>query len=165
MKKKLILISFIFISTVTYSQQLNKKGTFLVSVNPLKLVYGIINIEFEYQISSALSMQLGTEYVLTNYIIKKEKHPDFVIRIGPRYHIFNNKDYGDRNDLYLGAFTGYFWSKSVGNMKFFNIGTEVGYKYQFGTPVYINSKMFITSPIPKPRIIPGFECLFGYVLK
>ena len=108
MNKKLIFISFVLISIETYSQQLNEKGTFLVSVNPLKLIYGIINIEFEYQISSSLSIQLGTEYVLTNYIIKKEKHPDFVIRIGPRYHTFYNKDLGDKNDLYLGAFAGYF---------------------------------------------------------
>ena len=50
-------------------------------------------------------------------------------------------------------------------MKFFNLGAEVGYKYKFGVPVCINSKMLITSPIPEPRIIPGFECLFGYVLK
>jgi len=164
MKKTLILLVFVALSiTKAFSQQFNQSGSFLISVNPLKLFYGIINAEFEYQVTSSVSIQLSSEYVLFHYIVKKENHPDFVIRIGPRYHSFNNKDFGDRNDLYFGAFSGYTWSKDNNQMRSFNFGTEAGYKHKFEKPAYINSKIILTSPFYRPKIIPGFECLIGYI--
>lgn len=164
MKKSAILFFLIapaIISTV-FSQQLNQKGSFLVSVNPVKLIYGIINVELEYHVAPAASIQLSTEYVVFHYIVKREKHPDFVIRVGPRYHSFHNKDFGNRNDLYFGAFAGYTWSKSMDQLRSFNFGAETGYKYQFEKPVVLNSKILLTSPFRKPKIIPGLEFLVGY---
>jgi hypothetical protein len=147
-----------------FSQDLNQAGTFLISTNPLKLIYGIINVELEYYITPSVSVEMGTEYVLAHYVIKQEVHPDFVCRIGPRYHAFNNKAYGNKNDLYFGAFVGYCWSKDFEEQKFFNYGPEIGYKYKFNSPLFINSKIFVTSPFIKPRIIPGLECMLGYAL-
>lgn len=167
MKKILILltgITFLVFSRL-FSQDLNQSGTFLISTNILKLVYGIVNLEFEYYLAPSISIEMGSEYVIGHYIIKKEKHPDFVIRTGPRYHIFNRKDFGDRNDLYAGAFLGYTWSKDFKQHKSFNFGPEFGYKYKFNNPLFINAKVFITSPFNKPGIIPGFECLLGYGIK
>ena len=167
MKNSAIILTIILFlsSTRLFSQELNQSGTILISTNPLKLIYGIVNLEFEYYLSPSFSIELGSEYVLGHYIIKKEKHPDFVIRTGPRYHFFNKKEFGDKNDLYLGAFAGYFWSKEIQQQKFFNFGPEIGYKYKFDNPLLINTKIFITSPFDTLKIIPGFECMLGYSIK
>ena len=121
-----------------------------------------MNFEFEYQVSPSLSVQLGAEYVLAHHVIKRETHPDFVFRTGPRYHAFHDEDFGERNDLYIGVFAGYFWSKQVEQLSAFNGGGEAGYKYKFEDPIFINSKVFITVPFDRQRIIPGLECLLGY---
>ena len=82
-KKTLILLIFVaFPIPKVFSQQFNQSGIFLISINPLKLLSGILNAEFEYQFTSSASIQLSSEYVLFHYVLKKEKHPDFVIRIG-----------------------------------------------------------------------------------
>jgi hypothetical protein len=158
MTKKIYLIAFVFISIETYSPQLKERDTFLVSVKPLKFIYCIKNIGFEYRSSSAISTQSRIEYDFTNYIIKKENFPDFVIGLELRYPTLKNKDDGDSNDLYLGAFTQYFWPQNVEHMKFFYRGAELGYKYLFGAPFNIHSKMFITSPISKPGLLPDSAC-------
>ena len=167
MRRSIIALTIILflISPKLFSQELNQSGTFLFSINPLKLIYGIVNLEIEYYLSPSISIELGSEYVLGHYIIKKEKHPDFVIRTGPRYHFFNKKEFADKNDLYLGTFVGYFWSKEVQEQKFFNFGPEIGYKYKFDNPLLINTKAFITSPVDKLKIIPGFECMLGYATR
>ena len=167
MKKQLILIfSIIFFSCSSLSsQELNQGGTFLISTNPLKLIYGVVNFELEYYLTPSVSVEMGSEYVLAHYVIKQEDHPDFVCRIGPRFHAFHNKEYGAKNDLYFGAFVGYCWSKDFEEQKFFNFGPEIGYKYKFDSPLFINSKIFITSPFVQPKIIPGLECMLGYALK
>lgn len=146
-----------------FSQLLNEKGTLLISTNPLKLIYGIINLEIEYYFSPSVSVQMGSEYVIGHYIIKREKHPDFAFRGGPRYHTFHNKEFGDNIDLYLGGFAGYTWSKDFEENKGLNFGSEVGMKFKFECPIYINTKAFITAPVNNFRMLPGFECLFGYV--
>ena len=163
--KKTITLSLIIALIIlpgALSQQLNQKGSFLVSVNPLKLVYGIINVELEYHVAPAASIQLSTEYVVFHYIVKEERHPDYVIRVGPRYHAFHRKDFGHRNDLCLGAFAGYTWSKKLDQFRSFNLGAETGYKYQFEKPVLLNSKILITCPIRESIFFPGFEFLVGY---
>jgi hypothetical protein len=167
MKKILIIITGIICLAFSrlLAQELNQSGTFLISANILKLIYGIVNIEFEFYISPSISCELGSEYVIGHHIIKKEKHPDFVVRTGSRYHTFSSKEFGNRNDLYIGAFIGYAWSKEIEQQKFLNFGPEIGYKYKFNNPLLINTKVFLTSPVNKPEIIPGFECLLGYAIK
>jgi len=147
---------------VNNAQVLNKPGTILISTNPLKLIYGLVNIEIEYYISSSYSVQVSSEYLISSWVLKREKHPDFVVRTGIRYHSYNNKPYGDKNDPYLGVFGGYFWSKNFPERHTsYNFGAELGYKYQFNKPAFVNIKGFITYPLKNPRLIPGFECLLG----
>ena len=166
MKKQVILIgSILFFSCSSLSsQELNQGGTFLISTNPLKLIYGVVNVELEYYLSPSVSVEMGSEYVLAHYVIKQEDHPDFVCRIGPRFHAFHNKESGAKNDLYFGAFAGYCWSKEFEQQKFLNFGPEIGYKYKFNSPLFINCKAFITSPFIQAKVIPGFEGMLGYVL-
>ena len=165
MRTKAIIIATLLLLSASqlFGQLLNEKGILFISTNPLKLIYGIINLEIEYQVSPSVSFQMGSEYVIGHYLIKRESHPDFVFRIGPRYHTFHNKEFGNNIDLYLGAFAGYTWSKAFEEYTGFNFGPELGMKYKFEIPFYINTKAFVTSPIDNLRILPGFECLFGYV--
>ena len=168
MIKKTAVLGLMFFLTITYnllSQDLNKKGVFLISTNPFKLIYGIVNLEIEYQISPSISIELGSEYVFGHYIIRKSKHPDFIFRIGPRYHFYHDKDYGDKKDLYTGLFSGYSGSQDYNEHTSYFLGMDLGYKYQFNKNTFVNAKGLITYPIKKYKILPGIEGLLGYIVK
>lgn len=82
------LVIIIILPLRASSQHFHEAGTILISTNPVKLFCGLINFEFEYVISPELSLQLSSEYLISDYIISTEKHPDFVVRFGPRIHFF-----------------------------------------------------------------------------
>lgn len=160
-----ILIALFTITSTLLSQNMNKEGVILISTNPFKIIYGIVNLEIEYQISPSVSIELGSEYVIAHYIIKESKHPDFVFRLGPRYHVYHNKDYSNKKDLYSGVFGGYSWSKDYDEHTSYFLGMDLGYKYQFNQNIFMNAKGLITYPLKKPKILPGAEGLLGYIIK
>jgi len=161
-RKVIIIISVLLLTSKLFPQLLNERGTLLISTNPMKLIYGIVNLEIEYMVSPSVSLELGSEYVIGHYIIKREKHPDFVFRIGPRYHMMNSKDRGARNDLWLGAFGGYIWSKDYENMRQFNFGPEFGYKHKTKNALFFSSKIFLTSPYKEKKMKMGMEGMAGF---
>lgn len=57
------------------------------------------------------------------------------------------------------------FSQQLNQKGSFNFGAETGYKYQFEKPVVLNSKILLTSPFRKPKIIPGLEFLVGYSIE
>jgi len=142
---------------------MNQKGTFLISTNPLKWIYGIPNFEVEYYLSSSISVEFCSESVLSNWVIKSEDHPDFVSRIGFRYHILHAKESGGKNDPYVGLFGGNSWSKDFPQHTTMNFGADFGYKYQFNDFVFINAKVLVTYKLNDSKVLPGLECLLGYV--
>lgn len=162
--RKLTLFGLLFlIITSSSAQVLNQKGTFLVSTNILKLAYGVPNIEIEYYISPSISAQLCSEYVFGHWVIKSEDHPDWVSRLGFRYHLLNNMDIGGKNDPYLGVFVGDSWSKDFPIHTTLNLGADFGYKYQFNNYLFINAKGLVTYKLNDSKILPGLECLLGYI--
>ena len=59
MKKLYFLLLVLIIYVVPCNAQLlNQKGTFIVSVNPLKIVYGLVNIEVEYYLDPGYSIYI-----------------------------------------------------------------------------------------------------------
>lgn len=144
------------------AQFMNQPGTILISTNPLKLIYGLVNIEIEYMIAPSASVKINSEYLLSEWVIKKEKHPVSVTNIGVRYHFLQNKKVGNNNDLYIGLNSGYSWSKNYSEHTSFLLGLDAGYKYQFNSELFINAKGLLTYPVKNHKILPGFECLFGY---
>ena len=161
MKKKVKFLRFWFtlgiITTLLLrvsSQPFHQPGTIQISTNPVKLIMGLVNVEVEYIISPEFSIQLSSEYLVSDYAIRRGKHPDFVLRFGPRYHFFHHKDYNTKNDLYAGINGGYIWSKSNVKHKSGFLGMDIGYKYMVCNPVYINSKF----------LIPNGLFLFGIFL-
>jgi len=166
MKRKVItILSILLLTSRLFPQLLNEKGTILVSTNPMKLIFGIVNLEIEYMVSPSVSLELGSEYVFGHYIIRKEKHPDIVMRAGPRYHLLSNKDCSDRNDLYLGAFGGFIWSKDYETMRQFNFGPEFGYKHKTRSALFFSSKIFLTSPYKDKKMQLGMEGLTGFTFR
>lgn len=145
------------------AQNMNQKGTFLVSTNILKLVYGVPNVEFEYFFLNSVSAQLCSEYVLGHWVIKSKDHPDWVSRFGVRYHFLHAKESGTKNDPYFGIFGGYSWSKDFPTHKTPNLGIDLGYKYQFNDYIFINAKGLLTYKLNDSKVLPGIECLLGYV--
>jgi len=163
--KLILFISMILLfCSQSIAQLMNQPGTILISTNPLKLIYGLVNIEIEYTIAPSTSVKLSSEYLLSDCFIKKEKHPVFVTSIGMRYHFLHNKEYGDNNDVYLGFNSGYSWSKNFPEQTSFLVGLDAGYKYQFNSYIFMNMKGLLTYPVKYPKILPGLECLFGYAL-
>jgi hypothetical protein len=156
----LLFISIIFSSN---AQVMNQRETFLVSTNILKLAYAVPNIEVEYYILNSVSAQLCSEYVLGHWVIKSENHPDLVSRLGFRYHVLHAKEQGAKNDPYFGIYGGYSWSKDYPTHTTPNLGIDFGYKYQFNDCIFINAKGLVTYKLNDSKVLPGIECLLGYV--
>ena len=88
----MILAILITLPPRVSSQSFHETGTIQISTNPVKLIMGLVNFEFEYFISPGFSVQISSEYLVSDYAIKREKHPDFLVRIGPRFHFFMKKN-------------------------------------------------------------------------
>ena len=83
MKKLYFLLLVLIIYVVPCNAQLlNQKRTFIVSVNPIKIVYGLVNIEVEYYLAPDYSIYISSEYLFSDYLIKRKRHPDMVSRFG-----------------------------------------------------------------------------------
>ena len=135
----LLLISIV----AGYSQMLNRAGTFVISVNPLKLVYGLINVGFEYYPHPGQPIQFSSEYLITDYILKRERHPDLVYRAGGRYHFFNKESFGYKNDLQGGLFIGCSYSGLYDTKNTLNFGIDCGYKYQMNNSFILSAEQFM----------------------
>ena len=145
----MILAILITLPPRVSSQSFHETGTIQISTNPVKLIMGLVNFEFEYFISPGFSVQISS---------------DFLVRIGPRVHFFYEKEFNIKHDLYTGVFAGYIWSKRDVRQKSIFLGADIGYKYMVHHPLYINPKFLLSYPLKSPKFLPGFECLLGSVL-
>jgi len=166
-RKKNIPTIFLLASAALFSvnspcQPLNQGGSFSISTNLIKILMGILNVELEYNITPAISIKVFGEVLAFDYVYDRSKHPDVVIRSGPYYHFLVKTS--DNQDLQLGPFAGYAWSKTNVNMTGLNTGLELGYKYQFNNSFYLFPKGLITYPFHTNKPFPGLELLVGKVL-
>jgi len=164
MKRLIFLLLVLIIYIVPCNAQLlNQKGTFIVSVNPLKIVYGLVNIEVEYYLDPGYSVYLSSEYLISGYFIKRKRHPDMVSRFGGRYHFYQKENYEGENDLYGGLFVGCSYSKSYKVKNGMDIGADFGYRYQVGPSILVGAKALATCPLKSRKVLFGFEGLIGYI--
>lgn len=165
MKKFLVLFSLLLmIPQILSGQRFNDPGTFFFSFNPAKLIMGLINIKFEYQINPSVSLSLFSEYLVLDYAIRRENHPDFLIKTSAHYHMFGTKEYGDNNDLAWSLDVGYMFSKTNRANSSLFIGSDIGYRYLFRGSFFLNPKIGMTIPLNDTRFLPGVECLAGFPL-
>jgi len=164
MKKLYFLLLVLIIYVVPCKAQLlNQKGTFIVSINPIKIVYGLVNIEVEYYMVPGYSIYISSEYLFSDYLIKRKRHPDMVSRFGGRYHFYKKENYEGENDLYGGIFIGYSYSKLYKVKNGMDIGADFGYRYQLGTSFLVGAKALATHPLRSRKVLFGFEGLAGYI--
>lgn len=130
-----------------------REKTISLAINPLKPFLGLINLEFEYQLSPQISVHIFVEY-----LFKESDHPDFVLYMGPRYYYSR---YSNVSGLYSGFNLGYFHFKGNIKKSTLTIGGESGYKILVNDLFYILPRGLITYPIRTPKVLPGFECLGG----
>jgi hypothetical protein len=158
---KIIIISIILtLATATcIHAETNQIKTFSVSVNPLKLAMGLINIGIEYQVTQSCSIGLFTEYLAGDYAIKRTAHPDLVLRVEPRWY-FNSENEINAG-WYGGINGGYTWSKNNPDYTDFYIEAETGYKLVYSNSFYLIPKVLLTYPLGKEQILPGAELLIG----
>ncbi len=154
--KAIIICVFTGISINAISQELNSPEKISLSINVFKLAMGIPNLEIEYHLSSTVSVFVFNEGILWGETFKKMNHPDYVFRIGGRYHYLNNSDH----DINSSLFTGFTYHKND-NSKNPYAGIDSGYRYRFGNDYFVYPRALVTYGFIKSYIYPGFECLLG----
>ena len=159
-RKLTILALMMMIISSVNSQQLNKEGTISISVNLVKIFMGMPNLELEYSISPKVSVYIFNEVNLFSKKLQQKGHPDYVMRLGGRYHFLENTD--TRNNLHCGPYSGFTKSKSKNQNHYF-LGADVGYKYRFNGQFYVYPRTLITYSPNNSKINPGFEFLLGKV--
>ena len=160
MKSIFSILFVVFIISVisknTTGQELNSPEKISLSINIFKLAMGMPNLEIEYHLSSTVSVFVFSEGILWGETFKKMNHPDYIFRIGGRYHYLENADHNFNS----GLFTGFTYFKND-NSKNSYAGIDSGYRYRFGNDYYIYPRALLTYGFIKSNIYPGFECLLG----
>jgi len=157
-----LCIVFSLISLINNAQGLNDSKAIFLTFNPVKLFMGLINFEFGYQIKPPFSLKLSSEYLVFDYAIKRENHPDFLVQVGSRYHLSGNKDFGDKNDLFLSIGAGYMLSKKNSANSSIFYSSDIGYRHLFKESFVLNPKIGLTVPLKNTKTLPGLECLIGF---
>lgn len=98
-----------------------------LAINPVKLVYGLANLEVEYHLAPRVSMVVWGEYVVSGWLIDRNKPPVAVFRISPLVYTAVGSD-GPGEAGMIHGFAGYAWSKVNDRQCRYNLGTEAGYK-------------------------------------
>lgn len=132
---------------------------FMVALNPVKLVYGLPNLEFEYRQADRLSLVIWGEWLASEHLVKKDKHPTVVFRAGPRWY-WRSADAGRPPAGFWMPWTGYSWSKEK-HRRHHDIGFELGFKWFNRYGCYALPKGILTMPVASGRLTPGLELLAG----
>ena len=153
MKNKAIILS-ILISFLLVQNGLAQSRLCSIAINPAKILMALINLDFEYRLSSQIAIHISGEYL----IIERD-HPDLVIRLGPRYY-FSANEY-DQSGFYSGLNLGYLWYIDRPKESSSDIGVEFGYEWLIRDSIFMLPRGLIATPIKSPKPIPGFEVLLG----
>jgi hypothetical protein len=165
-KKRAVFVAVLmtYLAIGAFAQGLNRQGTLSVSVNPLKVVLGLINLEIEYRIFPEVSAYLFCEGLVFDYAIKRSDHPDVVIEVGPRYHFLSTQKQSGTFDVNLGGSFGCTWSANYPGNTGFKLNATVGLKYLFFNPSYVAAKGILTYSFSNSSVFPGFEGQIGIIL-
>lgn len=131
----------------------------MVALNPVKLVYGLPNLEVEYRLADKLSLAIWGEWLVSGHLVKKEKHPTVVFRAGPRRYLGTADAERPPVGFWM-PWTGYSWSKEQ-HRRHHDIGFELGFKWFVRNGCYALPKGILTIPVASGRVLPGLELLAG----
>ena len=127
-----------------------------VGINPVKLIMGLANVEYELRATHHAGLQVLAEYQLRQRV----DHPDVVVRGGVRYYPYPT-DQALRS-VYAGANGGLSWSKPPGAEDegvFF--GSAFGSRFIFGDRFFVAPRVVVHYLISRERILWGLEAPVG----
>lgn len=132
-----------------------------LAVNPVKVAYGLANLEVEFQTAPRVSVVVWGEYLYSAHVYGHRRHPDAVGRIGLRMFQWCRED-GRADGASIMPFSARSWTKAGGRPHGFCVSAEATYRWQdrgawFGSP-----KALVTWPVGSPRAMPGIEMMLGY---
>jgi len=145
---------------VAWPQGLTTKGEVAIAVNPVKVAMSLVNLELDYCAADHLSIHGFCEYLIDDYAIKREEHPDLVVRLGPRFRF---DLLGGGFDTYLGPFASYSYSSTNADGGL-EAGAEIGLRLRAYKKIFIQMKAMLMYPLSTAEVMPGFEGLLGFVI-
>lgn len=130
-----------------------------LAVNPVKLLYGLANLEIEMYVSHRASVAAWGERLVSQHLIKRERHPTAVVRCGPRWY-WRRARIERGATGYLMPFAGYSWS-SQPFRRHCDIGAETGLRWALAAPYDARAKAVLTRPLSSSPATPGVEALIS----
>lgn len=132
-----------------------------LSFNPVKIAYGLANLEIECQTAPRIAIVVWEEYLFSTHVYGRSEHPDAVGRLGLR--MFQRcRENGRADGISVMPFVARSWTKTCVRSSGIGIGAEAAYRWQehgrwFGSP-----KALVTWPVGSPKVLPGVEMMLGY---
>ena len=161
MRRLLVLALLVSCSlAAAWPQGVTAKGELAIAVNPVKVAMSLVNLELDYCAADHLSIHGFCEYLVDDYAIKREEHPDLVVRLGPRFRF---DLLGGGFDTYLGPFASYSYSSTNADGGL-EVGAEIGLRLRAYKRSFIQLKGMAMYSFGAAKVMPGFEGLLGFVL-
>jgi len=134
-----------------------------VGVNAVKLAVGLPNLELEAGLLPGLSLALFSEVLLyrTPLTPPPGQHPDWVLRLGPRYYPYSFQPELDATGFLVGLAGGLAWAWQGPHPTPATLSLELGYKHVFLEHVYVLPRALLTHALNSRDLTPGLEILVG----
>jgi hypothetical protein len=159
MKKSALFFSLLLLSRTAFAQESLSFG-----INVIKPILGLPNIDFEFGFDRKLSMSVFTEYFLyrTPLSLPSGFHPDWVMRIGPRYYLYSFQEDITSTGFYLSSSLGFNVFTDSSNRDPISVALEAGYKHVVFDHFYLQPRAIVTQSLVQLRTTPGVELIMGY---
>jgi len=135
-----------------------------LAINPVKIAYGLANLEIECQTAPRVAVVVWGEYLFSTHVYGRRRHPDAVGRIGLRSFQRCRAD-GWADGLSVMPFVAKSWPASGSGQRGMAIGVETAYRWHEGTSWYGSPKALATWPVGSGTLLPGIEMMLGYHLQ
>jgi hypothetical protein len=132
-----------------------------LAVNPVKIAYGLANLEIECQTAPRVAVVVWGECLFSTHVYGRGRHPDAVGRIGIRLFQRCRQD-GRADGFSAMPFVSRSWTKPSAHSCGIGIGAEAAYRWQGSGPWFGSSKALLTWPLGAPAALPGIEMMLGY---
>lgn len=132
-----------------------------LAVNPVKIAYGLANLEVECQTAPRVAVMVWGECLFSTHVYDRRRHPDAVGRIGFRMFQRCRED-GSADGASIMPFLARSWAKAGGRPRGIGVGAEAAYRWQGRGVWYGSPKALATWPVGSSTLLPGIEMMLGY---
>lgn len=132
-----------------------------LSVNPVKIAYGLANLEIECQTAPRIAIVAWGEYLFSTHVYGRQCHPTTVGRIGLRMFARCRED-GRADGFSIMPFLARSWTNPCARSRGVGIGAEAAHRWQDNGSWFGSPKALATWPVGSPMLLPGVEMMLGY---